>query len=708
MAKRKKVKKSEEDVQPKLHSICALWIEDYQGFLKNITLNFHSRVKFDISLEEEIVKISASENPNYIPNFFDLEPRNEVRSVAGLIGKNGVGKTLVSKVLRDIIGGDDPRIDFILVTEYIEPDGSSSFYAKNWTELEVVIQDGGGLNIEIGPNNQHENIDGALTRRPYGKISGAEVIYYSPIVDFSNIEILSKDPAGIDLSTNHLLMSEFEKLTSSRGEFKASNLFQISRAEDFKRQYEMIYEMSTFELPEGLSIHRDDIVVRIVDLNISLYAIYDDHNGRNIPTSYKQLLRYIADKSTEERQALATERFSLRDLRDEDTSTEELGILKEMVVLAFSVALVKFFVYNLNRENNHIRKDVTYVKEDFESLSCVEAVHEFFNRLEVVDGKKFSNCLDAFRGFDLEILDSSETSHEPVLKLGSDDLVSLYSWELNLSAELAERQIGTFKGETISFLEFDWGISLSSGEKAYLDLFSRIYSAKKQMNSWLSPAHADEYTWPDLIIILLDEAELGFHPRWQQFYVNELLKNLPKIFCRPGTKTKHGTLINYTPIQLLITSHSPFIASDLPDFNVNRIDIYKEKDKDKDEAEGETENKELPVVRPMELDERTFAANILNLFSSGFYLDQSLIGSFATSKLDKLIKTLRQDPDSNDISASLSQTQKEEIESILEIIGEPVIRHRLKEMFEERFGLSLTKDELIKFHEDEIKRLQEE
>lgn len=89
--------------------------------------------------------------------------------------------------------------------------------------------------------------------------------------------------------------------------------------------------------------------------------------------------------------------------------------------------------------------------------------------------------------------------------------------------------------------------SISSGELQYIKSFSNIYESIKLINS----ENVVDYL---NFIILLDEPDMNFHPEWSRRYIstlNEMLKNFePKN--------------NNMSFQFIITSHSPFLISDVP------------------------------------------------------------------------------------------------------------------------------------------------
>lgn len=67
-------------------------------------------------------------------------------------------------------------------------------------------------------------------------------------------------------------------------------------------------------------------------------------------------------------------------------------------------------------------------------------------------------------------------------------------------------------------------------------------------------------------MILIDEGDTLFHPEWQRTYLNDLLKGLKIIFK------------NTSSIQIIFTTHSPFVTSDLPWYSIIKLDKYEKVD----------------------------------------------------------------------------------------------------------------------------------
>jgi predicted ATP-binding protein involved in virulence len=148
------------------------------------------------------------------------------------------------------------------------------------------------------------------------------------------------------------------------------------------------------------------------------------------------------------------------------------------------------------------------------------------------------------------------------------------------------------------------------------------------------------------LVVLIDEGETYFHPAWQREFFYDILLFFKKLFI---TKT----------IQLVITSNSPFIASDLPKSMINFLD--------------RDENGNCIVVDGLNQSKQTFASNIHTLYTEAFFMPNSLVGTFAKSKIDKLIKIINKEVAFDEEFKDLAVIQK-----YIDIVGEPILRSLLQ------------------------------
>lgn len=176
---------------------------------------------------------------------------------------------------------------------------------------------------------------------------------------------------------------------------------------------------------------------------------------------------------------------------------------------------------------------------------------------------------------------------------------------------------------------------LSSGEEAFINLFASLYYGLKRKR----------YSKKHKAIILLDEPDNFMHPEWSRILISELIGFLSNLD------------LGYSSYQIILTTHSPFIISDLLKSNVIALD--------KDSITGRS------IVVNFDT-EQTFASNIHTLLSDEFFMS-STIGEYAISKINEVISLLRK-----------SKCNFEELaysKFIIDSIGDPLLKEKLMEMY---------------------------
>jgi len=149
-------------------------------------------------------------------------------------------------------------------------------------------------------------------------------------------------------------------------------------------------------------------------------------------------------------------------------------------------------------------------------------------------------------------------------------------------------------------------------------------------------------------IVLLDEIDIGFHPDWQKETIQYIIDFL--------------SLISDKNFHIILTTHSPFLISDLPKENI----IFLDRDK----------NGNCIVLDGLKKKKQTFGANIHTLLSDSFFMEEGLMGEFAKSKIDEVIKLLNK--------SNLEKEELEYCEKIISIIGEPIIKNQLQKMLDSK------------------------
>lgn len=228
---------------------------------------------------------------------------------------------------------------------------------------------------------------------------------------------------------------------------------------------------------------------------------------------------------------------------------------------------------------------------------------------------------------------------------------------------------------TSTIIKFE---NLSAGQNAKFSFLSKLYWCLDGYNTYHDKIEQiigqnafninDTIVNDSTAIIFIDEGEAFYHPEWQQEYISKLIE-----FIKTYTEGKN------VKIQIVITSNSPFIISDIPRDNI------------------------VFLPEEMETKEQTFAANIYNLCRSSFFLNSNnygVIGDFATDKIDKVEeilsemlqrlevtdkdkeKNIQNSENSNQNIKKADKNKLKECRFIIDIIGEKFVKRSLMKLYD--------------------------
>jgi predicted ATPase len=190
------------------------------------------------------------------------------------------------------------------------------------------------------------------------------------------------------------------------------------------------------------------------------------------------------------------------------------------------------------------------------------------------------------------------------------------------------------------------------------------------------------------IIFLLDEIELGLHPQWQK----KLISYLSKM-----------TISNRRKVQFILTTHSPFMLSDLPKQNIIFLDTYKE-----DDVEVKNEKQKEGNCRVVRGVSQTFGANIHTLLSDSFFMENGLMGEFALSKIQSIVDFYGNVKNGKKKQLDYDKVKKE-FYFIRDNIGEEYIKGVITnhiEFIEEKLGDKSFKEKRIMELKKELAKLE--
>jgi predicted ATPase len=275
--------------------------------------------------------------------------------------------------------------------------------------------------------------------------------------------------------------------------------------------------------------------------------------------------------------------------------------------------------------------------------------------------ENIDNIIDLYKKFkeiDKDFFESIDTFLSFVKKYTKDKDYTTFLLSLKLQ-DIDNKFIDSIIDMSTIFdiLHFNWKPELSTGQESFIFQFANFYYILKDIQK-------------TNILVLVDEGETTMHPDWQKNYIKWIID----FFKNNFTDKK---------FHIILTSHSPFLLSDIPKQNI----IFLDKDKEEN----------CKVVDGLKDKKQTFGANIHTLLSDGFFMNDGLMGEFAKSKINDVIDFLHNKPS--------SISDKIEAENIIKIIGEPFIRDKLLQMYAEKFHADIV-DIKIKNLEKQIEELK--
>lgn len=179
--------------------------------------------------------------------------------------------------------------------------------------------------------------------------------------------------------------------------------------------------------------------------------------------------------------------------------------------------------------------------------------------------------------------------------------------------------------------------------------------------------------------LVVDEVEICFHPEYQRTFLKNLLQLLDRLEFNSGERY----------INILLTTHSPFLLSDIPENHI----LYM------------TQDDELPTGK-------TFGANIYDLLNQQFFMSNT-IGEFAAQRIHEVIRIYRLDNDPEGREQLFREGYKRMM-SLCTLIGDEYLRKVVLQMITEmaqqyNMQIPLAAEEIdrqIQEHKDAILELK--
>lgn len=340
-----------------------------------------------------------------------------------------------------------------------------------------------------------------------------------------------------------------------------------------------------------------------------------------------------------------------------ESSTKELNNKKEFIK-DVCLRLISFFIEkrqdslgDLKEKIDKALKDIAHFKyrndDDCESdiTFYLEKMRYLDNELaSLMNSLKVENQKVSFFEVFQKISDFLFLLNNYIMSIENEKILIKFSRDLSQDQEFLDickkfDLLRSFLNQNsylgFNILEFD-SFCMSAGETNFIRLFSNALTSQ-QFNEDIR-----DY------IFLIDEIEMGMHLEWSRKLINNFVEFLKRERRREDVN-----------LQLIFTTHSPYMLSDIKPGNVIMLE--------KNQETGYSEGKVL---------QNTFAKNIQEIMKEN--LIDNIYGDFALAKINSMISRL---------NGEVAQAGDEEEGLLKEIhlISEPILRNKLLEMYDKKY-----------------------
>jgi len=657
--------------------ITSIYLKEHEYLTnKPQTLNFGGKYLYTFIPFNNNLILRRKLNDKYLPDFFNISDSEcQVNLLSAIVGKNGVGKSSVLDIFRKIFVEYEYSMPYNSSTILVEANGETKvLYSKckvfllKDDNLELTDE---SIQLDFKLNGIIESEQSKLSDmfEELDKIDLEEyqTIYYSPHFDLKYNDNFS-DVDKYDISLDQFIKYDLE-YTDKKGTNENGFRFDFHEEMVFKNSMRQIEFL-------GSSIYRKNEVFREVfdlpqyETGILHFRDVEIPDYHNTPIPLRPIISLIFTKVDEERKNWHIYRDKNQSI--DDNLLEALVnkyLLKRFVIKAFLSIVVQHmekdntWLYEGKIENHYDIKQLDkftasevlffFIKESYISKGAFkkpifnhEEILPFFEKLNLLFDKETKRDYITQQSIRLEINEVRE-----IMQLHEKIIINLRHYYPLLEGLIQKRN---YIDGFISFRPTDR--NMSSGENALLNFFSKLnnFIQNNLIEESKSLPNKSNY------ILLLDEADLGFHPVWKKKYVLAILKTIPYFFEFLKVKPK---------LQIIITTHDPLTLSDFPTNNV----VFLEKDNEYCTVVSDNDKNKI---------QKTFGANITNLLAHSFFVENGLIGDFSRQKIKETIDWITRSRELSTEKKSTIQFKSslEYYKKVISLIDEKVVKLKLSEM----------------------------
>jgi predicted ATP-dependent endonuclease of OLD family len=624
-----------------------IWIKNYKN-LQNIDFNFKHAGSEEFQFKNG--KLNIKKNQSKKPKAFFSE---NIKGLTAIVGKNGSGKTNLIEFLNfNLSHATNGHL-----STYRKDQGQGIIVLDNkiFVPVDIVIKNSEELKIKGYEILKFDKAPLDITQREmsWHEMEKNKYIYYNPNLDFRFSPMHSGSDNIVNISTSYLVNNDIynsfkHEKSHKLGSEKTDSLLAYYRNEKLRESdvilnYQPINDL--IELPSKIKLSIDHETENQLLKSKITYGDDLDEEEKARNRNYSELNGLDFGQNSLQDFLMEQEEETAYDLYNIPPKNKKESFEKSFLISFFEVYI---FLNKKSFPDDFLRRfifDLDFEIKDKELIRDLKQLKNSLNKvLELVNWTKdeFQITKAKYSTYNERELKERNIYRNIEIKLDS-----------KLDRKAIKELIKITKKLLKDQLNFHYEIphELSSGEQNLLNFYARFYWAKNEI---IQQELGDYGIKGERVVIFIDEGEIALHPEWQRKFFKLATQFLSQLFKDRG-------------IQLILTTHSPFVLSDIPKENV----IFMKRNK-------KTGNAEIADLGR----EKTFGANIYSLLSDSFFMENGTIGEFAKEKIEWVIEAL------DNTDSDLTEDDITKIDYIINAIGEPLIKMQLEAMRNKRLNLS--------------------